>query len=345
MKPQPWLAPLTPLTAAAVEVRNRFFDAGLFRSVDVGVPVISVGNITTGGTGKTPAVKNIVSLLSAEGKRVAVISRGYGRRSRGMVVVSDGKNILADADSAGDEALMIASGLPGTVVIVDEQRVRGAATAVKEYHVDVIVLDDGFQHRHIRRRADIVLIDAHHPPSRTAMLPAGYRREPIRNLRRADAVVITKADDRAHAESVIKSERLPAGIPVFSGSLSVAGVAHLFGGVRQSTDILKGQAGILLSGIARPEQFRRTAISAGLRIADEMVFPDHHRFSENDIQRMTALFAAVKADVIVTTEKDAVRLRPFRDRLEQLPIFAVLVNMEIFQPEQWKEFLLQHSRL
>ena len=173
-------------------IRNWLFDIGILKSVDVGVPVISVGNITAGGTGKTPIVENIAKIFIEQGKKVAIVSRGFGRASRGTVVVSDGKNILAKAKDAGDEPLYLAQRFNSVIVVVDEQRVRGAQLAVTKYGAEIILLDDGFQHRYLKRDIDIVLMDSQNSPFVTSLLPAGYRREPLRSLQRANAIIWTK---------------------------------------------------------------------------------------------------------------------------------------------------------
>ncbi|HAP35358.1 MAG TPA: tetraacyldisaccharide 4'-kinase [Bacteroidetes bacterium] len=316
MKPSWFLLPLVPLYGFAMVIRNWFFDVGIFRSVDVGVPVISVGNITTGGTGKTPIVKNVASILYESGKNVAIISRGYGRRSTGTVIVSDGKNIMADADSGGDEPLLLAEQLRNVIVIVDEDRVRGAKKAIEEFGATVIVLDDGFQHRRIKRTKNIVLIDFQHSPFETFLLPAGYRRELISSFNRANAVVVTKAKGVNEALAELQHTTLDLIVNKFSSSFQPTGIRHLFGGVKQSLEMLQGHSAIVLCGIARPESFQQSLEQCGVRVKKYFNFPDHHKFNRNDVEKVVDSFNTSNADFIITTEKDAVRLKDFEEDIE-----------------------------
>ncbi len=181
------LVPFSRVYGAIVAARNFFYDRGLFTITAVGTPVISVGNITAGGTGKTPLVEYIVRTILDSGARPAVLSRGYRRTTTGTVTVSDGVKVLADADRAGDEPAQIARKFPGCVVVVDEDRVRGARFLESAFHPDVIVLDDGFQHRALRRDLDIVVVAD--GAGGSGLLPSGDGREPESSLRRADIVV------------------------------------------------------------------------------------------------------------------------------------------------------------
>ncbi len=340
MKPHWLFMPLVPLYGVVMMLRNWFFEIGIFQSVDVGVPVISVGNITAGGTGKTPIVKSVVSILIESGKHVAIISRGYGRSSRGTIVVSDGKNILADANSAGDEPLFLAGQLRSAVVIVDEDRVRGAKKAIKEFGANVIVLDDGFQNRYIQRLKNIVLIDVHYSPFETSLLPAGYRRELISNFKRADAVVATKVKDANEASSMLLRKEIDSIANKFSSSFQPSGIRHLFGGVKQSLEMLKGHSAIVLCGIAQPESFQQSLEQCGVRVEKYFNFSDHHKFNRNDVDKVVDSFNVNKADFIVTTEKDAVRLKDFEETLKQLPIVMLTMEVVMHQNEAWKKYIL-----
>lgn len=341
MKPHSFLFPLALLYGAVIWLRNLFFDIGIFKTIDVGVPVISVGNLTAGGTGKTPIVKEIAALLTDSGKRVAVISRGYGRESSGTVVVSDGRNILTDTLSSGDEPMMIARSLPNVIVISDEDRVRGARKAIDEYFAEVIVLDDGFQHRRIKRTKDIVLMDAQQMPFDTMLLPAGYRREPMSSLQRADAVLVTKSKGNEHAESLLNDERLSSVQHRFSSSFVPSGIRHFSGGVKQSLDILKGHSVILLCGIASPESFRNTVESCGAVVKEMFAFGDHHQFTKNELKAAVDSLHRNEADFILMTEKDAVRFAGIAGSTGHLPISSVVMDVEFHQADQWKRFVLE----
>ena len=352
MKPHWLFMPVVPLYGFITILRNWFFDIGILRSIDVGVPVISVGNISTGGTGKTPIVKSIATILIEHGKRVAIISRGYRRSTRGTVVVSSGKNILADADSAGDEPLLLAEQLRTAIVIADEDRVRGAKKAVKEFGAEVIVLDDGFQHRYIKRANDIVLIDAEQSPFDTSLLPAGYRRELISSFKRADAVVVTKVSAENEALPLLERKELDSILDKFSSSFQPTGIRHLFGrkldslsGVKQSLEMLKGHTAIALCGIARPESFQRSLEWCGVNVKKYFNFSDHHKFTHNEVEQVLRSFNAHKTNFIITTEKDAVRLKQFETILKQIPIVVLTMEVVIHQNEAWKKFILSGLHL
>ncbi len=332
--------PLVPLYGVVTMLRNWFFDIGIFQSVDVGVPVISVGNITAGGTGKTPIVKSVAAILLESGKNVAIISRGYGRRTSGTVIVSNGKNILADVDSAGDEPLLLARQLRSVIVIVDEDRARGAKNAIEEFGANVIVLDDGFQHRYIKRTKDIVLIDAHHSPFETSLLPAGYRRELISSFKRVDAIVVTKAHDVNEALPLLEQRQFDSIVNKFSSSFRPTGISHLFGGVKQSLEMLENHTAIAFCGIARPKSFQQSLELCGVRVKQYYNFPDHHKFTHDNVEEVIRSFITHKADFIITTEKDAVRLKQFDTILTQLPIVVLTMDVVVHQAEQWKKYLL-----
>jgi len=340
VKPSRLFLPLVPLYGLATILRNWFFDIGILQSVDVGVPVTSVGNITTGGTGKTPIVKSIASILAENKNRVAIISRGYGRSSQGTVIVSDGKNILADADSGGDEPLLLAEQMRNVIVIADEDRVRGAKKAIEEFGATVIVLDDGFQHRYIKRTKDIVLIDSNQSPFDTPLLPAGYRRELLSSFKRADAVMVTKSDGVAGAKTALNHKQLTLIENKFSSSFQPSGIRHVFGGVKQSLEMLKGHNAIVLSGIARPESFQKSLEQCDVSVKKYFNFPDHHVFTHDDVLKVVKSFTEHKADFIITTEKDAVRLKKFEAELQRIPIFALTMEAVVHQNEAWKKYLL-----
>lgn len=340
MKPSWYFLPFVPLYGFATLLRNWFYDIGILRTIDVGVPVISIGNITTGGTGKTPIVKNVAAHLSADGRRVAIISRGYGRSSIGTVVVSDGKNILTDVRSSGDEPMLLAEQLPNAIVIVDEDRVRGARKGIEEFGASVIVLDDGFQHRRIHRSQNIVLIDAQNSPFGTMLLPAGYRRELISSFKRADAVVITKSDNVNTAHDLFQHKELDSIIHKFSSSFLPTGIRHVFGGVQQSLEILTGCSVIALSGIARSESFQQSLLHCGVLVKKYFNYADHHTYVQSDIEKVIEALHITGADYIITTEKDAVRLKGFSVLLNQLPIVTLSMNVVLHQNETWGKYLL-----
>lgn len=340
VKPHWILFPFSVMYGAVVRLRNLFFDIGVISIVDVGVPVISVGNMTAGGTGKTPMTVNIVRILRAAGKRPAVVSRGYGRMTKGTVVVCDGNTVLESADNGGDEPVLIAGLTQYAVVIADEDRVRGARTAVNDFGADVIVMDDGFQHRYLRRTKDILLIDAGQIPSSTHLIPAGYRREPMSSIHRAGAIVMTKMKNAEAGAAFVKNYTFGFAGQLFSSSFRPTGIRHIVGGIVQSLEIVQGHTAIAVCGIAAPEQFRKSLELCGVNVKQLFSFPDHHRFSVTDIEMIIASFRAANADFILTTEKDAVRLTGFQQQLSSLPVSALVMEAEVHQQEAWKAYLL-----
>jgi len=339
VKPHPLLFPLSWIYGIIVTLRNWFFEIGLLKSVDVGVPVISVGNITTGGTGKTPVVENIAKIFIASGKKVAVVSRGYGRKSLGNVVVSDGKNIFTNVEEAGDEPLFLAQQLQNGIVIVDEDRARGAKKAIEEFSAEMIILDDGFQHRYLRRNVDIVLMDADNMPFDSMLLPAGYRREPVRSLKRAHAVVLTKVENEYAAKEFLDRAEFNSIEHKFTSSYRVVGLTNIFNGVIQSLDMLKEHSVIALCGIAKPENFKKSVDATGAAVKDFLSYDDHHRFTGSDIDDIIKVFHNMRVDFIVTTEKDAVRLEEFKDDFRGIPVVALKMEVVIHQEDEWKKFL------
>lgn len=339
MKPHPLLFPFSIVYGVAVFVRNMFFKIGLKHATDVGVPVISIGNITAGGSGKTPLVMNVVNTLMKNGKKVAVVSRGYGRNSKGTIVVSDGSKIYTNANESGDEPVQIAQSTK-TIVIVDEDRVRGAKKAIDDFGAEVIVLDDGFQHRAIHRTKDIVLIDAQHPPYSMMLLPAGYRRESVHSLRRADAVMATKCNSSHDARAIIDDRRIGSVKQRFSSSYSPSGIRNLNGQIPQSISMVNNRTAIAFCGIATPESFRNSLTSCGVIMNQFFEFADHYRYTHGDIQSIIQAYHDTKADFILTTEKDAVRLMEFGPMVEKLPIFSLTMEVSIHQKDAWERYLL-----
>jgi len=341
MKPIPLLAPFGWLYGCGTRLRNVFFETGIFQSYDVGVPVISVGNITAGGTGKTPVVDLLVRYFIEKGKRVTVVSRGYGRSTKGTVVVADGKSILATAEQGGDEPLLLAKRNPAACVVVDEQRVRGARTAIEKFDAEVIVLDDGFQHRAIRRTLDLVLIDAMHPPFDIPILPAGTRRETLDALGRASGIILTKADAVTNLDPVLAKIRKHTKAPVFISRYRPAAFRRAKTGFSINMNSARGKSAVAFCGIAQPESFRQALESIGMQILDFMAFGDHHVFTQEELQAVLESFKKHEASYLVTTEKDVVRCfhGAGQPLIDEEPVFFLEMNVSIDEEKEWQEFL------
>jgi tetraacyldisaccharide 4'-kinase len=294
---QALLVPASLAYGAAVRVRNALYDAGWLGATRVPARVVSVGNLTVGGTGKTPAALWLAQVLVARGRRVAIVARGYRKRRTGVVVVGVDGTPLVSPDDGGDEAVMLARRFRGPV-LTGERRADAACAACIRFGVDTVVLDDGFQHRGLARDADLVLL-ADDPAARR-LLPAGSRREPLGSLRRARAVLVVGDGDPVWPA-------LPPALPRFRGCLRPDAVVRAEGDTwsEESPAALAGTAVVAVAGVARPERFRATLERCGARVTRQLVFPDHHVYDAADV---AAVVGAGRDGVLVTTEKDLVKL-------------------------------------
>ncbi len=301
------LLPLEPVYGAVVRARAAAYGCGLLPSRRAAVPVVSVGNLTFGGTGKTPTVAALARDLVRRGRRPAVLTRGYGRRQREPLVLREPGERLS-AGAAGDEPLLLARALPGVPVVVDPDRVRGAARAV-ELGADVLVLDDGFQHLRLRRDLDLVLVDAGDPWGGGRLPPRGRLREPLTALQRASAVLVTKLPPGAPGDALEpiarRVQELAPGCPVL-GSVLEPTVLRTAEGTRPPA-ALQGCRVFAVAGLGRPEGFVATLEALGAEVVGQRFFPDHHVYSPLEVEALAA--AARRLDALpVTTAKDAVKL-------------------------------------
>ncbi len=299
------LLPISWAYGLAAAARNRAFDTGVLRISRAPVPVIAVGNMTAGGTGKTPLVEDITRRLGRRGLSVAVVSRGYGRSSHGVVVVSRRGEIRADARSGGDEPVQIARKFPLASVVVGERRIDAARAAVEECGAEVIVLDDGFQHRAIARDLDIVVVDCRKSLPRERLLPSGMRRERLAGLGRADLLGFSRAagpDDPHWAGELSRWTDARS----FAFKTVITGFAPLGGGAAAGAESMRGKRVLAFSGIGSHEAFAASLAAAGVEVVAEKAFRDHHRYSVNDIDAIVE--SSRGAESCVTTEKDMVRL-------------------------------------
>jgi tetraacyldisaccharide 4'-kinase len=298
----PILAPFGWLYGSVIAVRNWIYDSGMIPLHSVSVPVIAVGNLTTGGSGKTPCALFTLQLFVDAGRRPALVSRGYGRKTKGTVIVSDGKSILVGVQESGDEAMLVARRFPNVIVVVSERRFD-AAYAAMELGADCIVADDAFQHRSFFRELDIVMTGEELTNRAHYLLPAGNGREPLRSLRRADIIVST-----AHAEAEVKqqaSRRSEA--PVVFADIVPTQVFDPRSGASESLDWLNGKKVVVFTGIARPERVSAALRQLGATVVSTRTFSDHHWFSSSELREVTKVALSSNA-VLFTTEKDWVRL-------------------------------------
>lgn len=310
---RPWLSGVAALYGVAVRASMWAYDCGWKRPARLPCRVVSVGNLTVGGTGKTPMVILLAEWLQSQGQRVAVLSRGYKRTSTAaQVLVSDGQRVLAGPAEAGDEPYLIATRCPKAIVAVGADRAAVGRWVLEQWPVDWIILDDGFQHRALFRDLDIVLIDAMDATGLDGLLPAGRLREPLTGLRRAAAIVITRADSERDVAAV--RSRLQAVTTENSVHVEVVfrsdEVLSVTTGDRQTVDWCVGKKAWLVSGIGNSESFRRLAMDNGIQVLGETAFADHHAYRSEDLERIRTQVRRSNAEMVVTTEKDAGKLAP-----------------------------------
>ena len=348
-----WLFPLfliSILFESIIGLRNYFYNTGIFRIRKLDCKVISVGNITVGGTGKTPMVIMLANLLRDRGYRPVILSRGYGGRQKNRInVVSDGENICMNFQMAGDEPVLIAKSVRNTPVITGKNRYQTGRYAVDNFGADVLILDDAFQHRSLFRDIDIVLLDNERPFGNGFVIPRGELREPANALGRADVIVKTGIKDRDQGSGVRGQaagdrdqgpgdrDQGPGGrdqgskdrdqAPVYNAyripkSLLKAGTGEIY-----PLDYLRAKKVLAFAGIARPDSFKRTIASVGGETAAFLVFPDHQVYTRDDIMQIEKAATQCAAQVILTTEKDGIKLIDFPDFLRD--IYQLKIEMEV----------------
>ena len=338
------LTPLGRLYGVAMKARRALYRSGRFRVHELGVPVISVGNLTTGGTGKTPLVEWIARELAQSGQRVCILTRGYGRRSADTrVIVSDGTEIISDPAQAGDEPLLLAERLRGlAAVISDADRVSAARWAVENFQSEVFVLDDGFQHLRVARNLNILTIDATNPWGNGRLLPAGILRESPAELTRADCIVITRADDSHPTEELRREMAAQSdGRPIFCSRLGLNGMRPVHGKLDQTSiagEEIRESSIAAFCALGNPESFFSLLRRGGYRLDHTQVFRDHHSYTQSDINRVVQDSIARGAQVLLTTAKDEVKLRSLSF---DLPCYAVDIAFEIENSEKLKALIAE----
>jgi tetraacyldisaccharide 4'-kinase len=312
--------------------REWLYARGVLASRALDCPVVSVGNVTVGGTGKTPAVELAVRTLLELGHRPGVLSRGYGRRSIGVQIVADSASIRLDADEAGDEPFLLARRLPGVPVVVGPNRYEAGALARAQLGITALVLDDGFQHRTLAKDLEIVMARAVDPWGNGRLLPGGPLREPLEGLARAHLIVATGARDATHAAPVRATvARLAPGVPVLTA-------VHVPTECFESSAMQFVPLGRLadakllaFAGIGAPDGFSRTLGETAVTLAGFEQFPDHHWYTREDLARLDRRAAEAGADGLITTEKDWVRLRTLPPL--KRPVYVLGVRLRLTSGE------------
>lgn len=326
----PLLWPASYIYRGLVFGWSRFGPAARGRASRLPAPVVSVGNIVVGGTGKTPAALWIARHLAARGKRPAILSRGYGGRAgRGPLVVCDGNVVLAGADRAGDEPAMLARMAKDLVIIAGSDRHSSGLFALEHLGVDCFVLDDGFQHLRLHRDLNLLLMDSSRPFGNGRLLPAGTLREPRSAVSRADMVMFTRWDQRTGGEEQRDEVARHVGQKnILTASHKYAGLVPVSGQIDREAGPTPGETAMLVSGIADGRSFGETVTRAGFSVRGHLSFGDHHSFSATDIAMVMSSARRLGAAVVLTTEKDAVRFPDSAGRFET-PVYSVRIELVI----------------
>ena len=327
---------LSFLFLTVVSVRYFLYRTGILRRYPLGTQVISIGNVTAGGTGKTPVTEIFARTLAAEGRKVAILSRGYRRKEAPWwqrlftqviekpLVVSDGRHVLLDSATGGDEPYMLASNLPGVAVVVDRNRVKAGRYAVNRLGCDTLILDDGFQYQKLKHSIEVVLVDSTNPFGNGNLLPRGILREPVRNLRRADIVFLTKCrGDVSAVKEEIRRFNTTAEIVECNHTPKV--LKDVWSREEFPLDWLRGKTVCTLSGIASPKGFENSLRHLGAKVVWCERYADHHRYDASEVLYALNRTADMGADALVTTEKDAVRF----PRLETAPVKCLYLRIAI----------------
>ncbi|MBN1895694.1 tetraacyldisaccharide 4'-kinase [bacterium] len=321
------LWPLSLLYGAVIHLRNAAFDRDPSRIRRLPAFLIALGNITVGGTGKTPAAVMIGSMLRRQGLRVGILSRGYGRTEKDTQAVSDGSRLLTGPEQAGDEPVLLSMLLPDVPVLVGADRVESGRLAVERFGCNALILDDAFQHRCIARDLNLVLIDAVNPWGNGWMLPAGPLREPVSSLKRADAVLLARADQAVSCERTRTLIRKWTQAPVFE-AVHQPVTWVLPGGIEEKPlDFLDGRSVFAFAGIGHPESFLRTLEGIGVSCAGFKRYGDHHPYSMNDLRKLAGKAFNSGASCLVTTEKDGIRLP--RVWNPPVPVYCLRIRFEM----------------
>lgn len=340
---------LSLVYAGVVRLRLRLYRERYIHDHHLGVPVISIGNLTVGGTGKTPLTELLARALRAQGRRVAILSRGYKSkkvrkisrwkkwmaRLRGRPlparlprVVSDGNEVLLDSYVAGDEPYMLAKNLPGVPVVVDKDRVKAGLHAIKNFGADTLLLDDGLQYLRLKHRLDMVLVDRTSPWGNGYLLPRGTLREPKRHLKRASYIFITKCGEGDNSEFIAELRKLNRTAEVIECRHRPVHLENIHTREKVPLEALYGTHIGSICGIAVPKSFEEALVKLGAKLDAAVHFADHHRFTHHDIKSFLERCERRDVRMIVTTEKDFVRFPTLPNGVD-IPIFFLRVEMEI----------------
>ena len=328
-----FLIPFALVYALVQRLRAVIYLTGIFKTKRLPRPVLSVGNLAVGGAGKTPVTAHIARFFMGEGRRVAILSRGYGGSLEGKTaIVSDGKTISLSPEQCGDEPYMLASTIPGLMVVIGANRYEAGALALEQFSPDIFILDDGFQHLRLHRDLNILLLDCARPFGNSRTLPAGILREPISAAKRADILIQTRCPEGQERAMFGES------IPCYGSRHVISNIICINDG--KALDLISLDKAKLLAfaGIANPEFFFDGLRKRGLNIATTLCFPDHARYDEKLFSKIEQTMLATGADYAITTEKDGVKLRNLSERFKHKILLAQL-ELRFSDPESFAEAL------
>ncbi len=334
---RPPLMPLSWFYRAVIWIRNYCFTSGIFKQKRLPCSVISVGNIVAGGTGKTPAVAAIAKLLQNKGFQVAILLRGYKRHSSEKIrVVSDGENLLCSREESGDEANMLARQLPKIPVVVGKQRYLTGEAAIERYNSDILILDDGFQHRQLARDVDILTIDTTQPFGTGALLPVGTLRESTSAIQRADIILLTRTDavDTNIGDLKVELNRLAPNTLILESvhhPTSLYWLDQTDKHTKMPIEDLTGKRLLAVCGIGNPNAFAATLEKYNPEAVELIAFPDHHVYTESDLQQIQQQMERYGAEWIITTQKDEQKLASLPT---ELPIVVLAIELVITDGEE-----------
>ena len=327
---------LTWLYWAGYQIRNGLYKSGMIKPDKTGIPVISVGNLTWGGTGKTSFVIYLASRLEKMGKRVVILTRGYGRKTKTQIVLDKRSLSIQKWQACGDEPYLICQSLQDTAVMVNSKRVRAAEWAKRKLQPDVFILDDGFQHRKLYRDLDLVLIDGGNPFGNGNLIPSGSLREPPKAIKRGNLVVLTKITDRNEARKAEATIKNLTYSPVIHSRHKLLSVVELKSNRQVTLESIQGKKTLAFCGIGNPESFYRQLEENRLRIVKKARFPDHYNYETLDLFTLEKEALKAGADYLATTAKDGLKISS--DLQLKIPVLIFEIEVEIISGEEvlWK---------
>lgn len=338
--------PLTPFYGFIIRLRNYLFDKNIFKSGKVNVPVISIGNLTIGGSGKTPTTIYVTNLLKNNGFKPGVLSRGYGRKSKGYLLVANNGNSLNDVEECGDEILQTIAECK-VPAAVSENRVRGANRFLSETKIDSIILDDAFQHRWIHRDLDILLFEQRLLISknklRRMLLPTGNMREHFDSTKRADVIILNRKFS-SKEELPVEFEQLFTDKKVFTAYYEAVGFVDVKTHSFYKPEEFVGQKSLVISGIANPVSFLNALKKMNVETANHLIFRDHKFYTKDDIQKIRKKFYDLNTHSVITTQKDAVRLYPFSKEFDDVDIYYLKIELKFDRQKEFDEFVLKRIK-